>query len=80
MVPQPFIFPQTKDTTTTTAVESCGAGLGYYLDLVTSGRARFRHFFRGTHKFRDNFRSIFNYLFSIRELGLRIRVRIEGLG
>ena len=27
MVPQPFIFPQTKDTTTTTEVESCGAGL-----------------------------------------------------
>ena len=27
MVPQPFIFPQTKNTTTTTEVESCGAGL-----------------------------------------------------
>ena len=29
MVPQPFIFPQTKDTTTTTEVESCGAGLWF---------------------------------------------------
>ena len=27
MVPQPFIFPQTKATTTTTEVESCGAVL-----------------------------------------------------
>ena len=31
-------------------------------------------FFRGTHKVRDNFRSVFNYLF--RGLGLRIRVRV----
>ena len=31
-------------------------------------------FFRGTHKVRDNFSSIFNYLF--RGLGLRIRVRV----
>ena len=27
MVPQPFIFLQTKDTTTTMEVERCGAGL-----------------------------------------------------
>ena len=31
MVPQPFIFPQTKDTTTTTEVESCGAGLCLFI-------------------------------------------------
>ena len=28
MVPQPFISPQTKNTTTTMEVESCGAGMG----------------------------------------------------
>ena len=36
MAPQPFIFPQTKDTTTTTAVESCGAGL-WFLDKCIEG-------------------------------------------
>ena len=35
MVPQPFIFPQTKNTTTTTTeVDSCGAGLWYAFDSV----------------------------------------------
>ena len=32
-VPQPFIFPQTKDTTTTTEIESCGAELWYIMNI-----------------------------------------------